>query len=369
MSQPSHTIYGGAHLFRADLAGKLSRTALTWLDRYACPDMPHYARVADRLKAGAVEDLRIDFEDGYGPRGDDEEDEHCRLAAAQVLAAQQEGQLPARWGLRIKPLTPRWAERAQRTLEIFAAAVEGVSCPFRLTLPKTTHQSQIELLLDLVKKQEDRHGLKLELELMVESPDSLPHVREWVGLDPSIRAVHFGPADFLAACRTYGGTLHHPLCQAAKIEMVFALADTGVEWADGPTTLLPVPPHRGTGLPPEQEAENRRVVQQAWSLHQEDVRRSRELGYYQSWLLHPAQLVSLHAQIIQELSQSWRSQALRLQHFLQQSARAVRSGEQFDDRATARLLQLQVEQARQVGLTTLEDLRDLFGQPWNLLNF
>ena len=93
--QPVHTVYGGAHLFRADSAQKLGALALQSLDSYA-PDAATLAAalgMADGLRAGAgsdcrarivaklrakpVEDFRIDFEDGYGHRPDAEEDGHA----------------------------------------------------------------------------------------------------------------------------------------------------------------------------------------------------------------------------------------------------------------------------------------------------
>src|SRR5688572_1596336 len=89
--QPVHTVYGGAHLFRSDSAGKLGALALSALDEYA-PDAAtldaalHFdvpagspsefaalvrARVVEKLRREPVEDFRIDFEDGYGNRLED----------------------------------------------------------------------------------------------------------------------------------------------------------------------------------------------------------------------------------------------------------------------------------------------------------
>jgi hypothetical protein len=89
--QPVHTVYGGAHLFKSDTTVKLGALALRSLDEFA-PDaatFAHaigldesvaeriYARVLEKLKREPVEDFRIDFEDGYGNRPDDEEDGHA----------------------------------------------------------------------------------------------------------------------------------------------------------------------------------------------------------------------------------------------------------------------------------------------------
>src|SRR5258708_40125811 len=76
--QAVHTVYGGAHLFNAETPKKLGELALKALDTYA-PDAATFAeaigvrgeiapkvleRVRDKLRREAVEDFRIDFEDG-----------------------------------------------------------------------------------------------------------------------------------------------------------------------------------------------------------------------------------------------------------------------------------------------------------------
>src|SRR5882762_6306363 len=98
--QPVHVVYGGAHLFKADTCQKLGRLAERALADYA-PDaatLAHatgvpealaetvYARVVEKLRREPVEDFRIDFEDGYGNRPDDEEDGHAAAAAREVAA-------------------------------------------------------------------------------------------------------------------------------------------------------------------------------------------------------------------------------------------------------------------------------------------
>ena len=102
--QPVHTVYGGAHLFRADSARKLGTLALQSLEQYA-PDAETLAaalglsagadarrlraRIVDKLTHEPVEDFRIDFEDGYGHRPDAEEDDHSASVAAEVLGPEK----------------------------------------------------------------------------------------------------------------------------------------------------------------------------------------------------------------------------------------------------------------------------------------
>src|SRR4051812_1312265 len=92
--QPVHTVYGGANLFKAGTAKKMGELALASMKEYA-PDAKTFAsvlgipgdaqqvydRVQKKLASEAVEDFRIDFEDGYGNRPDAEEDGHAAQAA------------------------------------------------------------------------------------------------------------------------------------------------------------------------------------------------------------------------------------------------------------------------------------------------
>ncbi|HRE91762.1 MAG TPA: phosphoenolpyruvate kinase, partial [Myxococcota bacterium] len=99
--QPVHTVYGGAHLFKSDTAKKMSNLAVRHLDENA-PDVLTFAhalgltdmalaerihhRVREKLVREAIEDFRVDFEDGYGNRPDEEEDLHA-VNVGQQLAA------------------------------------------------------------------------------------------------------------------------------------------------------------------------------------------------------------------------------------------------------------------------------------------
>src|SRR5687768_17473695 len=99
--QPVHTVYGGAHLFKSDSAQRLGSLARRSLEQFA-PDAASFAkaiglsgdselhatiyqRVTEKLQREPVEDFRIDFEDGYGNRPDEEEDGHAASAAAEVV--------------------------------------------------------------------------------------------------------------------------------------------------------------------------------------------------------------------------------------------------------------------------------------------
>src|SRR6478735_5497992 len=133
--QAVHTVYGGAHLFKADSAQKLGAVALRSLREYA-PDAKTlaevlgtaddgelakkvYDRVVEKLKREPVEDFRLDFEDGYGNRPDAEEDGHTVAAAAEVARGLENKTLPPFIGIRVKPFNEDLRARSMRTLDLF----------------------------------------------------------------------------------------------------------------------------------------------------------------------------------------------------------------------------------------------------------
>ena len=93
--QPVHTVYVPGDAFAADTIRSWGDRALAALDAHA-PDAPSfaavlgladelaepvYSRVRAKLEREPVEDLRVDFEDGYGNPPDAEEDEAAARAA------------------------------------------------------------------------------------------------------------------------------------------------------------------------------------------------------------------------------------------------------------------------------------------------
>ena len=98
--QPVHTVYVPADLCHPGLAGDWGAQALAVLAEHGPSPaelaeglgLPAgltgqlYDRVRAKLEREPIEDLRIDFEDGYGHRGDGEEDADA-LSAAGTLAA------------------------------------------------------------------------------------------------------------------------------------------------------------------------------------------------------------------------------------------------------------------------------------------
>jgi citrate lyase beta subunit len=360
--QPVHTVYGGAHLFAANTAQKLGEMAVAALDRWAsAPDdlasvlgLPGdlagrvHGLVTAKLAREPVEDFRIDFEDGYGHRPDDEEDGHARSAAGELAAGMKAGALPPFTGIRIKSLSAELHRRALRTLDLFvtAAVEEGGALPpgFTVTLPKIQDQEQVVVLCEALEELEAGLGIdRIPIELMVETPqtiidrDGTAGVRKFVdAAGGRVRGAHFGTYDYTASLTITAAyqTMTHPACDFARHALQVSLAGTGVWISDGATNVMPVPPHRGEELTAEQIEENRATVHEAMRLHYDHIRHSLTHAYYQGWDLHPAQFPTRYSAVYAFFLEGLDQAGARLSNFVESAAKATLVGEVFDDAAT-----------------------------------
>ena len=415
--QPVHTVYGGAQLYKAETTerlaelaraslhayaenalefatgvGFLAPAALLGLDASSLAERYHtdpetlrrespagwlaqtvYERVQAKLAREAVEDFRIDFEDGFGARPDAEEDETAERAAAELARAMHEQRTPPFIGIRIKSFGEEWKLRGARTLELFLDALLSATAGalpenFVVTLPKVTIPEQPRTLVRLFEILEQRHHLptgSLRFELMVETTQALIGPNGYCPL-PSLLAAgegrcigaHLGTYDFTASCNITAAyqAMDHPMCDLAKGLMLLAYAGTGVFLSDGATNVMPVAPHRGKQLSSEQRAENRASVHSAWQLAQRHIRHSLEGGYYQGWDLHPAQLPVRYAACYAFFLEGLTSAAERLKNFIEKAAQATLVGEVFDDAATGQGLLNYFLRALNCGAIELSDV-------------
>ncbi|HET6150235.1 MAG TPA: phosphoenolpyruvate kinase [Polyangia bacterium] len=372
--QPVHTVYGGAHLFKAETPRRLGELALDSLAAYArdpaelaagigLPPSPAlddaalaalHARVRAKLKREPVEDFRLDFEDGFGARPDAEEDTVADTAAREVARGMREGGLPPFIGIRIKSFGEEWKNRGARTLGLFIdrlLAESGGRLPdgFVVTLPKVTVAEQPRALVRLLEILEHRHQLPagtLRLEIMIEVAQALLGADGRSPLPDFLQAcegrctgAHFGTYDFTASCNITAAyqAMDHPLCQLGTGLMVLAYAGTGIFLSDGATNIMPVGPHRATAdrpLSPAQLDQNRAAVHAAWRTSYRHIRRSLESGLYQGWDLHPAQLPVRFATCFAFFREGLAAAAERLRSFVDKAAQATLVGDVFDDAAT-----------------------------------
>lgn len=396
--QPVHVVYGGANLFRADTPRKLGEIALKFLHKYApnfvefakAMSMPNaealnadeksintlqdklienpeavkrenfhawlawavYHRTIEKLKKEPVEDFRIDFEDGYGFRPDNEEDLHAISASNELANSIATNQAPAFCGFRIKSFSKETFKRAVRTLDLFLSNFiekTNANLPenFVVTLPKIRYAEEVEVLAALLKKIEENYQIKtntIKIEVIIETPESIIGKDGRIALhriveagEERVVAAHFGAFDYTASLGISGihQDLKHEVCNFARQLMQVALSPLGIRLSDSVTIQMPIPPHKGENLLPAQMLENKTIVQQAWQKHFRNISFSLSNGFYQSWDLHPAQLVARYAAVYTFFLQSLEEQAKRLKNFIQKATQASLTGNIFDDAASA----------------------------------
>lgn len=394
--QPVHTVYGGANLFRADTCVKMGEIALKNLQTYApnfvvlanvlqlsgyehlpkheseikalanklaaIPETQRkqepawlaytvYNKIITKLQTEAVEDFRIDFEDGFGNRPNEEEDATAVQAARELAAGMKNNTISPFIGIRIKPFTEDLKLRGVRTLDIFLSTLleqTGGILPrnFVVMLPKVTIPEQVVTLIRLFEILEKANGLapgSLKMETMVEATQI---IMDEEGRNPLLRiikasegrciAAHFGTYDYTASCGITAKyqTMAHPVCDFAHHMTKVALAGTGIFLSDGATNVMPIGPHRGEQLSFEQMAENRESVHQAWRTGFHHTMHSLINGFYQGWDLNPAQLPMRYAATYNFFLNSYEDAVFRLKTFVERAAISTLTKDIFDDAAT-----------------------------------
>lgn len=350
--QPVHTVYVPADRFHADLCPQWGAEATRALaERPLDLDDEVRARVVDKLDREPIEDLRVDFEDGYGNRPDDEEDTAARAAAA----AMARGHMPPFVGIRFKSLEAATRRRGVRTLDLFLGALlDAGPLPdgFVVTLPKVTAVEQVAAMTVVCERLEVAHGLppgRLRFEIQVETPQAILGPDGTAAVARMIDAaagrctgLHYGTYDYSAALGISAAyqSMEHPAADHAKAVMQLAAAGTGVRVSDGSTNVLPV----GDNTP------------DAWRLHARLVRRSLERGFYQGWDLHPAQLVTRYAATYAFFREGLAAAAERLRDYVGQTGGGV-----LDEPATAQALAAFVVRGLNCGATDDAEVAGLTG--------
>ncbi|MEY9950125.1 aldolase [Kitasatospora sp. GAS1066B] len=371
--QPVHTVYVPADAFAADTVADWGRQALEALDTHAgtpaelaeALGVPAdelitevHARVRAKLQREPIEDLRIDFEDGYGPRPDAEEDAEAVRAARLVAAAVADGTAPPYIGIRIKCMEAAVRDRGIRTLELFLATLleDGRELPagLVLTLPKVTYPAQVTALVRLLEDFERRAGLpagRIGFEIQIETTQAILGAdgRATVALlieaaEGRATGLHYGTFDYSASCGVSAAyqSMDHPVADHAKAVMQVAAAGTGVRLSDGSTNVIPTGP--------------REQVFAAWNLHHGLVRRSLARAYYQGWDMHPAHLPTRYAAVYAFYREGLAAAAARLAAYV-----AKAGGDVMDEPATAKALSGYLLRGLDCGAVDLAEVTELTG--------
>jgi len=362
--QPVHTCYVPASEVTEDVVRSWGAQALAALDSQ--PDavaalLPGALapRILDRVRAKLVaepvEDLRIDFEDGYGAPDDAVEDADAERTARVVAGWRDDGGLPPYVGLRMKSFdTKALRERGIRTLDVFLTALGDPPPGFVITFPKVTSVEQVEVFGEVL----DLFGIPLRFEIQVETTQSIVDPEGRLAIPRFLAAgrgrvsgLHFGTYDYTAGCGLGAAHQHlaHGACDFARNVMQVAAANAGVRVSDGSTNVLPVGD----------------AVAEGWRTHYGLVRRSLAHGFYQGWDLHPAQLVTRYAAVHAFYLEGVEADARRLRAYVERAGGTV-----LDEPATAQALSSsflraldcgaldEAEVLRETGLR-VEDLRAL----------
>ncbi|MFB7667888.1 aldolase [Kitasatospora sp. NPDC056138] len=370
--QPVHTVYVPADAFEADTVQNWGREALLAFDTHAgtpaelavALGVPAdelladvHARVRAKLEREPVEDLRIDFEDGYGPRPDAEEDAAAVRAAQLVSAAVASGTAPPYVGIRIKCMEAAVRARGIRTLELFLAtllAEAGLPEGLVLTLPKVTYAEQVTALVGLLDDFERRAGLpakRIGFEIQIETtqailgPDGRATVARMIdAAEGRATGLHYGTFDYSASCGVSAAyqSMDHPVADHAKAVMQVAAAGTGVRLSDGSTNVIP------TGSTEQ--------VHAAWRLHHGLVRRSLARAYYQGWDMHPAHLPTRYAAVYAFYREGLATASARLAAYV-----AKAGGDVMDEPATAKALSGYLLRGLDCGAVDLSEVTGLTG--------
>ncbi len=394
--QPVHTVYGGANLFKRDTCVKMGEIALRSLQTYApnfavlakllklqgYEHLPHtendierlakkledsndeerktepgwlayqvYNKIVQKLKAEPVEDFRIDFEDGFGNRPDEEEDATAASAAKELAVGMKNGTVSPFIGIRIKPFTEDLKHRGVRTMDIFLTTLlqetDGkLPENFVVMLPKVTIPEQVQTmvrLMEIIERENSLPPQSLKMETMVEATQI---VMDEEGRSPLLRiirasegrliAAHFGTYDYTASAGITAKyqTMSHPVCDFAHHMTKVALGGTGIFLSDGATNIMPIGPHRGDNLSYEQQTENREAVHNGWRSCYNHTMHSLINGLYQGWDLNPAQLPMRYTATYNFFLSSYDDAVFRLKTFVERAAISTLTKDIFDDAAT-----------------------------------
>jgi hypothetical protein len=380
--QPVHTVYLPADSFTPETARQWGERAAqsvaglgaASLAEQVAPEgaapglVDRVARAVEhKLATEPIEDVRLDFEDGFGDRGDQEEDEWAVRAARTVALAVREGTAPPYIGIRFKCFEAATRDRGLRTLDLFVTTLvregglreaghseDGLPRGLVLTLPKVSTTEQVDVMVEACEQLEAGLGLpagRLRFEVQMETAPMIlgtdgtcPIPAMLHRTDGRVEALHYGTYDYsdsLQIAAQYQ-SMEHPAADHAKAVMQVAVAGTGVRLSDGSTNILP------TGSDRQKLA--------AWRLHARLVRRSLERGYYQGWDLHAHQLPTRYLATYFFYREGFPAAALRLKNYVH----GIES-EIMDEPATARALARFVHRGVLCGAISGEELEESAG--------
>lgn len=368
---PVHTVYVPADRYDAATPATWGNEALSLLDRFAPTSdalaervgmaPARVADVYDRLRAKLerepIEDLRVDFEDGYGRRSDEVEDADLSRTLASFESQLADGTRPAWWGIRFKAFEAPTRARGVRSLVAFlegTCANGSVPDGLTITLPKVTSVEQVSAMALALDRIEPALGLPdhaLGFEIQIETAqailgaDGTATVAQMVhASDGRATALVYGTFDYsagLGVAAPYQAA-DHPVADHAKAVMQVAAAQTGVTVSDGSTNVVDFSSADAAGA--------------TWALHAGLVTRSLVQGIYQGWDMCPGHLVSRYLATYLFFREALHPAASRLAAYVGKVEGGV-----MDEPATAKMLASALLRGVRCGAVDESEVQELAG--------
>jgi hypothetical protein len=250
---------------------------------------------------------------------------------------------------------------------------------FVVNLPKIKRSEEVGILNNLLSEFEKQNNLEngaIKIEIMIETPEAIVNERGEINLRNLVEAgkgrvasAHFGAFDYTASFGISGTHQHlrHEACNFARQMMQISLAPLGICLSDSVTTEMPVAIHKGENLSDKLRIQNKRAVHSAWRKHFNNVTFSLIDGFYQSWDLHPAQIVARYAAVYSFFLDAKDEQARRLKGFIDKATQAMTTGNIFDDAASAQGLLNFFLRALNCGAVEKQEILEITGLSENEL--
>jgi hypothetical protein len=261
-------------------------------------------RVAAKLGSEPIEDLRVDLEDGYLGRSDDEEARDAVAAATAVAEWVRAGVAPPYVGLRVKAFTDGLALRSITSLDRFVGTLlhhlGSLPDGFVITFPKIVAVEHVAAFVSVLDALEHSYGLpagRLRFEVQIETtasvlgPDGRVVLRDLRAAgEGRICGAHLGVYDYTAGLGLPPGEQRpqHPACDLVRHLMQVTFAGTEIRLSDGSTNVVP-------------REDTQDELHRVWSTHAQVVRHALADGYVQGWDLHVSHLVSRYATVFAHL--------------------------------------------------------------------
>ena len=299
--------------------------------RRSCLAVPGSSpRFLDKARGLPADEVFLDLEDAVAPAAKD-------AARGNVVAALNGGG----WGgklmaVRVNDATTRWAYRD--VAEVVTAAGRGLDV---IVLPKVTgpgHVTWLDLLLGQIEQDTGDEAGRIGIEAQIEDARGLASVDEIAAASPRLRALVFGPADFMASIGMrsqrvgaqpagYVGSdaYHYPL-----LRILVAARAHGLAAVDGP--YLAIGDLGGLA---------------------EAAASTAALGYDGKWVLHPTQIDVVNRAFSPSQDDYERAELVldAYRYYTTEHHRgAVMLGDEMIDEASRKLALVTAAQGRAAGL-------------------